>query len=78
MDRIVLSIMCCFVGFLLATAIYKESPPKVEECIHSWKQGVSFDECKEVSNGLKLSYPRSFYKCTNCNEIEVTVNSVRP
>ncbi len=67
---IVLCIMSCFAGFVLGTAIFKEN------CRHEWKQGVSIEECREASKQTALPYPRSFYKCTKCDEIEVIINNV--
>ena len=49
-----------------------------EKCEHDFKHGVSLEECREASRDLKIPYPRSFYKCTKCDVIEITVNSQRP
>ena len=68
---LVLLLLICIIATMLICHVVDESN---EKCQHEWKQGVSFEECKEVSRDLKMPYPRSFYKCLNCDLIKVTVN----
>ena len=77
-DKILMvTLVCLALSMPLCVVLAKRNCIK-DYCHHEWNQGVSFEECKEVSENLKLPYPRSFYKCTKCDKIEVTVGNERP
>ena len=67
---LVLLLLICFITTMLVCHVIEENN---EKCEHEWKQGVSFEECKEVSRDLEMPYPRSFYKCLKCDLINITV-----
>ena len=67
------NIICIIISLFIVSGLWVLI--RTDDCQHDFKQGVSLEECREASRDLKIPYPRSFYKCLNCDLIKVTVCS---
>ena len=61
----IICIICLMLGTLAGLSLVRIAD-KESQCVHEWKQGVSFDEAKKLA---KPHTTGALFKCQKCDEV---------